>query len=64
MKNSIITIAENLPAVLRNTHLNVTLAGWPAAVTVIAMCSAGVAAYALKVTHDENADSEGISIYN
>ena len=50
MENKIIQMADSIPALIKNTHLNVNLQGWPAAVTAIAICCAGVAVYAIKAT--------------
>ena len=55
MDNKIIQVAESIPTLIKNTHLNVSLDGWPAAVTAIALFSSGVIIYALKVTHPEEA---------
>ena len=49
MKNTFLELTESLPVLLQNTHLNVSLKGWPAAVAVIAMSLSGVSAYAIKV---------------
>ena len=51
MENKIIEVVESIPTIIKNTHLNVTLEGWPAALTALALCCSGVAVYALKVTH-------------
>ena len=51
MENSLITAIESLSAIVKNTRLSLSLEGWPATVTVIAVCVSGVALYALKVTH-------------
>ena len=53
MKNNIIKFVGNLPALIQNTHLNVNLQGWPAAVAVIAISLSGVTAYAIKVLNPE-----------
>lgn len=58
MNKTILAAAETLPTIIQNTHFSITLSGWPATVTVIALCSAGVAVYALKVTHPEERSSE------
>ena len=49
MKNNFIDLVANLPVLLQNTHLNVNLQGWPAAVAVLAVSFSGVTAYAIKV---------------
>ena len=49
MENKIIEVVDAFPSLIKNTHLNVNLQGWPAAVTAIAICCAGVAVYAIKV---------------
>lgn len=51
MKNNIIGLANSLPTLIQNTHLNVNLQGWPAAAAVIAICSAGVTVYFIKASH-------------
>ena len=53
MKNNLIELVGSLPALLQNTHLNVSLQGWPAAVAVIAISLSGVTAYAIKVLSPE-----------
>lgn len=55
MENKLIQAADSIPTLIKNTHLNVTLQGWPAAVTAIALFGAGVIIYALKVTHPNKA---------
>ena len=56
MKNNLFELVGSLPALLQNTHLNVNLQGWPAAVAVIAVSLSGVTAYAIKVL---SPDAEG-----
>ena len=46
-------IRQVLPVVLKNMHLNVSLQGWPAAVSAVALFGSCVAIYAIKVTHPE-----------
>lgn len=53
MKNTFLEFAGSLPALIQNTHLNVSLDGWPAAVAVIAISLSGVVAYAIKVLSPE-----------
>ena len=53
MENKIIQMADSIPAILKNTHLNVNLQGWPAALTAITFFGSCVAIYALKVTHPD-----------
>ena len=53
MKNNLLELAGSLPALLQNTHLNVNLQGWPAAVAVIAISISGVTAYAIKVLNQD-----------
>lgn len=48
MESKLIQPTDTLPAIIKNTHINVSLQGWPAAITVIALCCAGVAVYAIK----------------
>ena len=48
MKNTFLEFAGSLPALIQNTHLNVNLNGWPAAVAVIAISLSGVTVYAIK----------------
>lgn len=58
MENKLIQIADSIPAILKNTHLNVNLQGWPAAITAISFFGSCVAIYALKVTHPDQTDRE------
>ena len=57
MKNNIFELVGNLPALLQNTHLNINLQGWPAAVAVIAVSLSGVTAYAIKVLSPDAEDT-------
>ncbi len=57
MKNNIFELVGSLPTLLQNTHLNVNLQGWPAAVAVIAVSFSGVTAYAIKVFAPNAEDS-------
>ncbi|MCP1110921.1 hypothetical protein [Ohessyouella blattaphilus] len=51
MKKEFIELVENIPTLLRNTQFNISLDGWPAAVATLALCSSGVAIYALKLAY-------------
>lgn len=53
MNSKSIQVTESIPTLIKNTHLDVSLTGWPAAVTAIALFSSSVIIYALKVTHPE-----------
>lgn len=55
MENKIVQMADSIPAILKNTHLNVNLQGWPAAITAVALFGSYVAIYAIKITHPEPA---------
>ena len=55
MDSKIVQVAESIPTLIKNTHLDVSLTGWPAAVTAIALFGSSVIIYALKVTHPEAA---------
>lgn len=44
---------NNLPELVKNTHLNITLNGWPATVAIISGCISMVAIYAIKASHQE-----------
>ena len=48
MENKLIQLVDAFPNLIKNTHLTVNIQGWPAAVTGIAICCAGVAIYAIK----------------
>jgi len=50
MKGTLIELAGNIPAIVKNTHLTVNLQGWPAAVAVIALCTGSVVVYAIKAS--------------
>lgn len=58
MENKLIQMSDTIPAVLKNTHLNVSLQGWPAAITAISLFGSCVAIYALKVTHPDQTDEK------
>ncbi len=58
MENKLIQVADSIPTLIKNTHLNVTIEGWPAAVTAIALFGSSVIIYALKVTHPDKAYAE------
>lgn len=53
MENRIIPLTDNIFDLVRNTHLDLSLQGWPAAITAMACFGSCVAIYALKVTHPE-----------
>ena len=53
MKNTMIELAGSLHSLVQNTHLSISLQGWPATIAVIAICSAGVTAYVIKASHPE-----------
>ena len=48
MENKLIEIVDAFPTVLKKSHFDVSLQGWPAAITAISICFAGVATYAIK----------------
>ena len=54
MENTLLTqTINNLPDLVKNTHLNITLEGWPAAVTAISGCLALVALVTIKATQQK-----------
>lgn len=53
MENKIIQMTDSIPTLIKNTHLNVNLQGWPAAITAVALFGSCVALYAIKITHPE-----------
>lgn len=60
MENKIIQMADSIPAIIKNTHLNVNLQGWPAAITAVTFFCSCVAIYAIKTEHSEaGSASEG-----
>ncbi len=44
---------NNLPELIRHTHLNISLEGWPATVTVISCCLTLVAVVAIRTSQQE-----------
>ena len=56
---SILQLTEGITALLQNTHLSFCLQGWPAALTAVAVCGAGVAIYAIKATHPGPMPADG-----
>lgn len=57
MDNNLIQIVESIPALIQNTHLDISLSGWPAAVAAIAVFGSGVIVYALISTRS-NGDAK------
>lgn len=54
MENTTLTkTINNLPELVKHTHLDIHLEGWPAAVSVISGCIALVAIYAIKSNNHE-----------
>lgn len=51
MDRRLITIGEHI---VKNTHLNLNLSGWPAAVSVGVFCAAGVAIIAIAKKNTSN----------
>ncbi len=49
MDNKITQMADSIPALIKNTHLNVNLQGWPAAITAVAFFGSYVAINVIKV---------------
>ena len=60
MDNTTITsVAESIPNVIKNTHLNVNIEGWPAVVSIISICGTCIACYAIKCYYfDKNTKDE------
>lgn len=56
MENKLLTnTINNLPELVKNTHLNLSLEGWPATVTVISCCLTVIAVVAIKASVQEAA---------
>lgn len=51
MEHNIIKMADSIPTLIKNTNLNVSLQGWPAAITAVAFFGSCVAIYAIKIAH-------------
>ncbi len=47
MDKFITVVGGVLPTLIKNTHFNLSLSGWPAATTVIAICCSGTAIYSI-----------------
>ncbi len=56
MEQNIIKMADSIPALIKNTTLNVSLHGWPAAITAVAFFESCVAIYAIKISHSASAE--------
>ena len=56
MEHNIIELADSVPTLIKNTNLDVSLEGWPAAITAMAFFGSCVAIYAIKITHSANAE--------
>ena len=54
MENKLIEVVDTIPTLIKNSHFNITLEGWPAAVTAIAICCSSVAAFAIKAACSSN----------
>ena len=50
MENRLSKIADSIPDLVKNSHLSISLEGWPAAVTAIALFGSAVAIYVIKVS--------------
>ena len=48
MEKTISLLSGTIPTLLNNTHFNISLEGWPAAISVIAVCFTGGAVYTIK----------------
>ena len=57
MENKLIPMADSIPSLIKNTHVNVNLQGWPAAISAVALFVSCVVMYALKVTHPNQAST-------
>lgn len=55
MEHNIIKMADSIPTLIKNTNLNVSLQGWPAAITAVAFFGSCVAIYAIKIAHSADA---------
>lgn len=60
MEKTLIPIANSIPDVIKNTRLNLTLDGWPAAAAVFAICGTIISVYAINASQQgESASSSG-----
>ena len=60
MEDKIIKMENSIPVLIKNTHLNISLEGWPAAITAVMFFCSCVAIYAIKTEHSETGSaSEG-----
>ncbi len=48
MEKTISLLSETIPSLINNTHFNISLEGWPAAISVIAICFTGSAVFTVK----------------
>ena len=58
MKHFFLELAENLPALLQNSHLSFSLEGWPAAVAVVAIALSSTTVHLVKVLSAEVPEME------
>lgn len=56
MDGFICKASEVVLSLAKNIHLEFSLSGWPAAVSVVAICGTGVAIYALSATQQNSSD--------
>ena len=48
-KNFITETVNNLPELIKNTHININLQGWPAAISVMSCCAAYVSVKVISI---------------
>ena len=60
MENNLIQMADSIPALIKHTNLSISLKGWPAAVTAVALFGSCVAIYAIKISPPANFPGEVI----
>lgn len=53
MEDEMLPVAGTLPVLAQNTHLDVSLDGWPAAVAITAVCGAAVMIVAILAPSEE-----------
>ena len=59
MENNFISKAvTTLPELIKNTHININLNGWPATVSIVACCVSAVTIVAIKTSPQQVAPSE------
>ena len=62
MNNPIIRLSSLIPTIISNTHLNITLQGWPAAISFLGLCGTVLGVHAID-SNNKTPESESQRAY-